>query len=982
MKKICITTFAILLLSFTTGIAQQVTPWAYNEDCNSLINTGIAAMTCGVTQTVTPGSQYTFGFVNMNGALPAVGRIDVSGSQDMYHHPNYDVNQIGNVYGLTMDDCGYTYICASANYGSAFFGQQAVIRYGDIGGGTDDLNAAGTIYIIDKETGAPSVWSVLPQQLSNFNNVPCEGGSDVNRNTGPGLGNICFHKSSRNFYVSNFEDGRIYRLDETGQILDSYDPLNYDSGANGVDVLDDLSYGLAVSPDGSQLFFGTVGVIYGGNLATLYSIDLNIDGSFVGSVDNTWLPAGATWDNYVGTELFHYTVDPGYAFQDTYFLSDLEFTPDNKLLLGIRMGCNSTIASSYNHYGKTEVLSMAGGLYNSLDGEIVTSGPYSLAGNDAYGGVGVFNNPIGGIEYVISSGDMLSENGPHGICTVPEGVFGAFNDPASPSGIISYGETDMNDPKGIGGDVQVFIECFCEIEECLVPEDTLEANYMSDLIGDCILDSIQFINGTTSADSVAWDFGDGSAISNENSPIHNYTMPGNYTVTLYVTDDSGCYAPDTAQFEVMIGSLPEITAGFNYNVSVDCESLSIFTSNTSELADTYTWDFGDGSPLLMDESPSYVYDQLGDITITLIASDSQGCAEPDTITINDTFDFTGEIIPVSFNTIENNECETLTADFTNTSTLGDTYAWDFGDGSSISNEENPTHIYTSPGTYTVTLTVSDSVNCDETNTETYIIDYSGPVDADLNIPALESCLDAPVQFSTDAVAPFYEWNFGDGSEYSNEQNPQHQYNAEGVYNVNLTVIDSSTCNISSMANAEVTITTAADANFLLTDTSMMLNEIFTVNYGNTNNVSSYIWDFGDGTPLIENQNEVNHFYNQNGEYEICLAIETEAGCTNEYCQSVLIEIESAIGVPNAFSPNSDSANDILFVKGYNIEWFNFKLFNRWGELVFETEDLAIGWDGIYNGKDQEMDVFAYLLNARLLDGTNINNQTGNVTLLR
>ena len=151
----------------------------------------------------------------------------------MYHHPSWHVDSIGNVFGITMDRQGNTYITASANYASDYLAVDAVIRYGEIGGGAEDLEAAGTIYLIDGLSGQAFVLAVLPQQAYEFPHVSCEGGSIINRFTGPGLGNITYSELHDQFYVTNFEDGRIYRIDINGAILDSYDPLEYDNGDPG-----------------------------------------------------------------------------------------------------------------------------------------------------------------------------------------------------------------------------------------------------------------------------------------------------------------------------------------------------------------------------------------------------------------------------------------------------------------------------------------------------------------------------------------------------------------------------------------------------------------------------------------------------------------------------------------------------------------------------------------------------------------------------
>jgi gliding motility-associated-like protein len=91
--------------------------------------------------------------------------------------------------------------------------------------------------------------------------------------------------------------------------------------------------------------------------------------------------------------------------------------------------------------------------------------------------------------------------------------------------------------------------------------------------------------------------------------------------------------------------------------------------------------------------------------------------------------------------------------------------------------------------------------------------------------------------------------------------------------------------------------------------------------------------------------------------------------------------ESLIGVPNAFSPNGDGVNDVVKVEGKGIVTLSFRIYNRWGEKVFETTDQSIGWNGIYKGTLQEMEVYTYALEATLINGQTIPLK-GNITLLR
>jgi gliding motility-associated-like protein len=116
--------------------------------------------------------------------------------------------------------------------------------------------------------------------------------------------------------------------------------------------------------------------------------------------------------------------------------------------------------------------------------------------------------------------------------------------------------------------------------------------------------------------------------------------------------------------------------------------------------------------------------------------------------------------------------------------------------------------------------------------------------------------------------------------------------------------------------------------------------------------------------------------------QVCLdAINTQQ-CNDQYCLPIQVIPVINIGVPTAFSPNGDNLNDILYVEGRaNISLMTLRIFNRWGELVFETNDPQQGWDGTYRQSAQDMDAFAYTLVAQLVSGRQVTAQ-GNITLVR
>jgi gliding motility-associated-like protein len=142
---------------------------------------------------------------------------------------------------------------------------------------------------------------------------------------------------------------------------------------------------------------------------------------------------------------------------------------------------------------------------------------------------------------------------------------------------------------------------------------------------------------------------------------------------------------------------------------------------------------------------------------------------------------------------------------------------------------------------------------------------------------------------------------------------------------------------------------------------------------------SYKWSFGDG----DTSSLVNplHQFNATGNYNTCLAAINEFGCIDTVCQNVPAIVLPLLDVPNAFSPNGDGKNDQVRVRGFGIGKMMFRIYNRWGQVVFETADPNQGWDGRFKGTPQPVDVYAYTLDVQFTDGTKKTKQ-GDITLLR
>ena len=221
--------------------------------------------------------------------------------------------------------------------------------------------------------------------------------------------------------------------------------------------------------------------------------------------------------------------------------------------------------------------------------------------------------------------------------------------------------------------------------------------------------------------SWAWDFGDGGS-STEQNPTYLYSTPGTYTVSLTVSNSSGSDT-QTRNSYVTVFIPPSPTADFSATPTSGFTPLTVQFSDLSSHAATWLWDFGDGNSST-EQNPSHIYTTAGTYEVSLTVTNSQG---DDTKIRSDYIVVTAPPAPTAaFSSDTQAGASPLTVNFTDQSTNSPTsWAWDFGDGGS-STEQNPSHIYTTPGTYTVSLTAGNATGSDDEVKTDYIVVTDGP----------------------------------------------------------------------------------------------------------------------------------------------------------------------------------------------------------------------------------------------------------------
>ena len=516
------------------------------------------------------------------------------------------------------------------------------------------------------------------------------------------------------------------------------------------------------------------------------------------------------------------------------------------------------------------------------------------------------------------------------------------------------------------------------------------ANFVIDTPG-CASKTITFTNISQGSFIDSWNFGDGSSLSSITNPIHTFTNNTisnlTFSVQLISTSTFGC--KDTTFGYPQIYAKP--IANFALTPSVSCSPLTSSMTNSSLLATSYLWKYGDGNTNVTFNT-NHTYTNTSNTTnqsynCTLLAINSNGC-----------LDSLSKSVLVLFNpkanfAVDTPACSPKLLNFTNTSLGANSYNWDFG--LNTSSNTNPSQAFTNTTTANITNTVqliATSINnCKDTLVASIIV-HPKPEFSIIASPD-SGCSALTVNFPSINNVNSYQWNFGDGN-IATTNNPSNVYYNNSqitkTFTVQLIGTDGYGCKDSSQKIIKVFAKPIAlfqaNPNLVYIPT----NPVTCTNL--SSGAVSYYWNFGDGNTSTEIN--PSYVYQEVGEYQIYLVAKNTHGCLDTFNlpSKIIAELESTIEIPNAFSPNpnagnggtfssSDVNNDVFHPVLKGIDKYELNIFSRWGELLFVSKDITIGWDGYYKGKLCTQDIYIWKINATSLDGKKIA-KTGDLLLLR
>jgi len=492
-----------------------------------------------------------------------------------------------------------------------------------------------------------------------------------------------------------------------------------------------------------------------------------------------------------------------------------------------------------------------------------------------------------------------------------------------------------------------------------------------------------------------WNFGDtlsGTAnASSAANPQHVYNEPGDYDVSLTVTNTYGCVSDTMFPLYVHVGGP---TGEFDYAPVSGCAPLLV-TFNTFNLdADSVRIVYGDGFSDFDTGSAMYqhLYEIGGDFVPTMLLYNYDDTTGVMTCQIlkQDTNNPIHVISGIPDFVASTPVCPNMSLQFIDQSQVFGTitsWDWDLGNGA-VSTLQNPTTTYDTPGFYDVTLSITVEGICTYDTVKQMYIEVLSTPDVPIYYSHTADCGPVTTDFTveTDSLiypSPVFFWDFGNGSTSNDSLSTSTIFNATGSYDVVLTVIYSNGCTMTDSVSFQIYANTVPDVS-CNPQPNPVLAEVDVTLFNTTNTfgipVEQLIWTWNLGDGNTSDQYQPVHSYSIEGLYDIVLIAFTDSMCSDTaHCPLVVGEL---LNIPNVFTPNGDGFNDFFEIVYYGeLSMFDLVIFNRWGNEVFHSISKEYQWDGTINGSEAASGTYFYIVKITTESGKSFV-QNGTCTLLR
>ena len=314
------------------------------------------------------------------------------------------------------------------------------------------------------------------------------------------------------------------------------------------------------------------------------------------------------------------------------------------------------------------------------------------------------------------------------------------------------------------------------------------------------------------------------------------------------------------------------------------------------------------------------------------------------------------------------------------STLADTYQWTLN-GVDIPGATDQVFVASEPGNYSVTTTIGSCV----ITTSEFVISEAFPQEPVITLSDTTGCIPLIIDLSHDISGVTTQW-IVDGVLFSSNQTSQLTINEIGCIDLELILTSASGCEFFAEILSAICVTPSPIASFT-TNPSVISNDQEAINFINTSEFSDYyFWDFGNGSSSDMENPSQNFNVSDNG-YQVVLTAYNNEGCSDTYSISLVSNEVGTVFVPNTFTPDGDEHNQEFApttIPGLKLFSYSMKIYNRWGEQVFESNNIDFGWDGTYGpgAKQAQEGVYIWKITYHDQNSNERKEMTGHVTLLR
>jgi len=529
--------------------------------------------------------------------------------------------------------------------------------------------------------------------------------------------------------------------------------------------------------------------------------------------------------------------------------------------------------------------------------------------------------------------------------------------------------------------------CYDTIFKQVIPAPHAQVNFNINKDSQCLRFNDFILNNTSNvqfgSNKYLWNFGDNNIDTNTNTN-HHYLTENAYTIKLVATTNYDC--KDSISKSVGFYATPK--ASFVVNDSTQCLNKHQFNwQNTSSISrgsyQSY-WYFSDNSSSNVKDLINKTFNSPLYTNYYLSVLSDKGCSDTSfarlylekqgnlsiNLTQNDSQCLRGN--QFDFNTINNNTSVNILNSH-----------WVFGDGQESFSNVPATQSFLTDGNYKVLLSAQSAVGCYDSAYSDVVVHPHPVSDFSTN----DVCFPEPVNFTNNSTIKTgsisqTKWHFGDGK-VSFVNSPTYVYKNDGIYSIALISTSQYGCVDSIFKSNKVVVKEKPKANFSFSKLPTTVLEQTRLQFKQTasSDVTRFNWDFGNST-YSQDADPIG-LYDDTGRYNVTQIVWNANNCSDTITKNTgLLLPDFFINIPNAFSPDKNGINEMFLpIASKYVREYTFEIYNRWGELLYKTNDIRQGWDGTYKGEKCMEGVYMYKIYVIPMNGAK-RALKGSITLLK